>query len=90
MSSVNFRLSNSLLISLPLLPPLGAESLSVEQREVLLWLFRPTLQTEQLSDTPYLTEGEGGTLVEIGPRYTHTHSDTHTQIDLKCSNQPHY
>lgn len=46
----------------------GAESLSVEQREVLLWLFRPTLQTEQLSDTPYLTEGEAGTLVEIGPR----------------------
>lgn len=75
------QILGSLILSphIPPLTPLGAESLSVEQREVLLWLFRPALQTEQLSDTPYLTEGEGegGTLVEIGPRYTHSQTHTH-------------
>ncbi|XP_056271464.1 phosphoribosylformylglycinamidine synthase [Pseudoliparis swirei] len=46
----------------------GCERLSAEQKEVLLWLFRPPLQAEPLSDEPHLTEGGGGTLVEIGPR----------------------
>lgn len=46
----------------------GCESLSAEQREVLLWLFRPPLQAEPLSEKPNLTEGSGETLVEIGPR----------------------
>ncbi|XP_062308332.1 phosphoribosylformylglycinamidine synthase [Osmerus eperlanus] len=41
---------------------------SPEQREVLQWLFRPPLQTEQLSDQPHLVGGRGGRLVEIGPR----------------------
>jgi len=52
-----------------LLPAAGCERLSAEQKEVLLWLFRPPLQAEPLSDEPHLTEGGGGTLVEIGPRY---------------------
>lgn len=47
----------------------GCESLSAEQKEVLLWLFRPPLQTEPLSEKPKLTEGSGEKLVEIGPRY---------------------
>lgn len=46
----------------------GCESLSTEQKEVLLWLFRPPLQAEQLSEKPNLTEGSGEKLVEIGPR----------------------
>ncbi|XP_017262724.1 phosphoribosylformylglycinamidine synthase isoform X1 [Kryptolebias marmoratus] len=46
----------------------GSESLGAEQKEVLLWLFRPPLQTEPLSDKPNLTEGSGEKLVEIGPR----------------------
>lgn len=47
----------------------GAQSLSAEQKEVLLWLFRPPLQTAALSETSKLTEGPGSRLVEIGPRY---------------------
>uniref|UniRef100_A0A4W6D2E1 Phosphoribosylformylglycinamidine synthase n=1 Tax=Lates calcarifer TaxID=8187 RepID=A0A4W6D2E1_LATCA len=46
----------------------GCESLSAEQKEVLLWLFRPPLQAEPLSEKPNLTEGSGEKLVEIGPR----------------------
>ncbi|XP_068174777.1 phosphoribosylformylglycinamidine synthase isoform X2 [Antennarius striatus] len=46
----------------------GCQSLSAEQREVLLWLFRPPLQIEPLSESPNLTEGSGEKLVEIGPR----------------------
>uniref|UniRef100_A0A3Q3MLE8 phosphoribosylformylglycinamidine synthase n=1 Tax=Mastacembelus armatus TaxID=205130 RepID=A0A3Q3MLE8_9TELE len=46
----------------------GCESLGAEQKEVLLWLFRPPLQAESLSETPNLTEGSGEKLVEIGPR----------------------
>uniref|UniRef100_A0A665UK54 Phosphoribosylformylglycinamidine synthase n=1 Tax=Echeneis naucrates TaxID=173247 RepID=A0A665UK54_ECHNA len=46
----------------------GCESLNAEQKEVLLWLFRPPLQAEPLSDKPNLTEGSGEKLVEIGPR----------------------
>ncbi|XP_076009311.1 phosphoribosylformylglycinamidine synthase [Genypterus blacodes] len=46
----------------------GRDSLSSEERDVLLWLFRPPLQTEPLSEKPNLTEGSGETLVEIGPR----------------------
>ncbi|MEQ2186961.1 hypothetical protein GOODEAATRI_034206 [Goodea atripinnis] len=46
----------------------GGESLKAEQKEVLLWLFRPPLQAEPLSDEPKLTEGSGDKLVEIGPR----------------------
>lgn len=81
------QILGSLILSphIPPLTPLGAESLSVEQREVLLWLFRPALQTERLSDTPYLTEGEGGTLVEIGPRYTHSQTHTHKHEGLEYS-----
>ncbi|MEQ2244811.1 hypothetical protein ILYODFUR_021000, partial [Ilyodon furcidens] len=45
----------------------GGESLKAEQKEVLLWLFRPPLQAEPLSDEPKLTEGSGDKLVEIGP-----------------------
>lgn len=52
-----------------LLSAAGTESLSAEQKEVLLWLFRPPLQTEQLSEKPKLTESPGSKLVEIGPRY---------------------
>lgn len=47
----------------------GCESVSAEQKEVLLWLFRPPLQAEPLSEKPNLTEGSGEKLVEIGPRY---------------------
>lgn len=47
----------------------GGECLSAEQKEVLLWLFRPPMQTEALSEEPNLTEGSGEKLVEIGPRY---------------------
>ncbi|KAM4575374.1 phosphoribosylformylglycinamidine synthase [Fundulus diaphanus] len=46
----------------------GSESLDKEQKEVLLWLFRPPLQAEPLSDEPKLAEGTGDKLVEIGPR----------------------
>ncbi|XP_038165000.1 phosphoribosylformylglycinamidine synthase [Cyprinodon tularosa] len=46
----------------------GGEGLDAEQKEVLLWLFRPPLQAEPLSDQPKLTEGGGDKLVEIGPR----------------------
>ncbi|XP_043984966.1 phosphoribosylformylglycinamidine synthase isoform X1 [Gambusia affinis] len=46
----------------------GCEHLDAEQKEVLLWLFRPPLQAEPLSDQPRLTEGSGDKLVEIGPR----------------------
>lgn len=55
------------------LSPAGCSSLSAEQKEVLLWLFRPPLQVEPLSETPKLTEGSGEKLVEIGPRYSYTH-----------------
>lgn len=54
--------------------PAGCSSLSAEQKEVLLWLFRPPLQAEPLSETPKLTEGSGEKLVEIGPRYHYNHS----------------
>lgn len=56
----------------------GCESLGADQKEVLLWLFRPPLQTEPLSETPKLSEGSGERLVEIGPRYHDT--------DLLCHN----
>ncbi|KAG7228952.1 hypothetical protein INR49_008730 [Caranx melampygus] len=46
----------------------GYESLSAEQREVLLWLFCPPLQAEPLSEKSKITEGSGERLVEIGPR----------------------
>ncbi|KAI3368319.1 hypothetical protein L3Q82_008027 [Scortum barcoo] len=46
----------------------GCQSLGPEQKEVLLWLFRPPLQAEALSEKPNLTEGSGQRLVEIGPR----------------------
>ncbi|KAF7203424.1 phosphoribosylformylglycinamidine synthase isoform X1 [Nothobranchius furzeri] len=46
----------------------GSESLSAEQKEVLLWLFRPLLQVEPLSEEPNLIEGSEERLVEIGPR----------------------
>ncbi|XP_024134719.1 phosphoribosylformylglycinamidine synthase isoform X2 [Oryzias melastigma] len=46
----------------------GGESLSAEEKEVLLWLFRPPLQAEPLSEKPNLTESSEDTLVEIGPR----------------------
>lgn len=52
-----------------LLTAAGCESLSAEQKEVLLWLFRPPLQAEPLSEKPNLTEASGEKLVEIGPRY---------------------
>lgn len=50
-------------------PAVGTQSLSAEQKEVLLWLFHPPLQTAPLSETSKLTEGPGSVLVEIGPRY---------------------
>lgn len=46
----------------------GCECLNNEQREILLWLFRPPQQPQPLSDESSLTEGSGGTVVEIGPR----------------------
>ncbi|XP_034561977.1 phosphoribosylformylglycinamidine synthase [Notolabrus celidotus] len=46
----------------------GCDSLSPEQKQVLLWLLRRPLQDEPLSEEPQLTEGQGGTVVEIGPR----------------------
>lgn len=46
----------------------GCEMLRAEQREVLLWLFRPPLQAQPLSEKPNLIEGCRETLVEIGPR----------------------
>lgn len=52
------------------LSPAGCTSLSAEEKEVLLWLFRPPLQVEPLSETSKLTEGCGEVLVEIGPRYS--------------------
>uniref|UniRef100_A0A3P8PIL4 Phosphoribosylformylglycinamidine synthase n=1 Tax=Astatotilapia calliptera TaxID=8154 RepID=A0A3P8PIL4_ASTCA len=48
--------------------PAGCESLSDEQKGVLLWLFRHPLHAEPLSEKPNLTEGSGEKLVEIGPR----------------------
>lgn len=50
----------------------GCKSLTAEQKEVLLWLFRPPLQTEPLSEKSKFTEGSGERLVEIGPRYCST------------------
>uniref|UniRef100_A0A3B5LM20 Uncharacterized protein n=1 Tax=Xiphophorus couchianus TaxID=32473 RepID=A0A3B5LM20_9TELE len=49
----------------------GEIRLDAEQKEVLLWLFRPPLQAEPLSDQPRLTEGRGDKLVEIGPSLSH-------------------
>uniref|UniRef100_A0A8C6WXJ2 Phosphoribosylformylglycinamidine synthase n=1 Tax=Neogobius melanostomus TaxID=47308 RepID=A0A8C6WXJ2_9GOBI len=46
----------------------GCECLKEEESEILLWLFRPPQQPQPLSDKSSLTEGSGGTLVEIGPR----------------------
>nr|XP_061834267.1 phosphoribosylformylglycinamidine synthase-like [Nerophis lumbriciformis] len=46
----------------------GRDSLSAEHKEVLLWLFRPPLQAEPLSETTKLKEADGTKLVEIGPR----------------------
>ncbi|CAL8309072.1 unnamed protein product [Lota lota] len=46
----------------------GCESLSAKDREVLLWLFQSPMQTEPLSEKPFLTEDTGRRLVEIGPR----------------------
>ncbi|KAK7888826.1 hypothetical protein WMY93_024386 [Mugilogobius chulae] len=46
----------------------GCENLKEDQRQILLWLFRPLLQSEPLSDKPSLTKANGATLVEIGPR----------------------
>ncbi|XP_061680318.1 phosphoribosylformylglycinamidine synthase [Syngnathoides biaculeatus] len=46
----------------------GSNSLSAEQKEILLWLFQPPLQAQALCETPKLKEGDGATLVEIGPR----------------------
>ena len=59
----------SILSSFLLLSAAGCDSLKAEQKEVLLWLFRPPLQAEPLSEKPNLTEGSGEKLVEIGPRY---------------------
>ena len=59
----------SMLSSFLLLSAAGCDSLKAEQKEVLLWLFRPPLQAEPLSEKPNLTEGSGEKLVEIGPRY---------------------
>ena len=52
----------------------GCDGLQAEQKEVLLWLFRPPLQAEPLSEKSNLTEGSGEKLVEIGPRYCCTHA----------------
>lgn len=57
----------------------GRESLSAEETDVLLWLFRPPLQTEPLSEKPNLTAGKGETLVEIGPRYRCSHTGTQSR-----------
>ncbi|KAM9849326.1 phosphoribosylformylglycinamidine synthase [Aulostomus maculatus] len=46
----------------------GCQGLRAEQKEVLLWLFRPPLQAEPLTEEPSLSEGSGEKLVEIGPR----------------------
>ncbi|XP_061744511.1 phosphoribosylformylglycinamidine synthase isoform X1 [Nerophis ophidion] len=46
----------------------GRDSLSAEHKEVLLWLFRPPLQAELLSEATKLKEADGTKLVEIGPR----------------------
>ncbi|CAN9500611.1 unnamed protein product [Ophioblennius macclurei] len=42
--------------------------LTVDEKEVLFWLFRPPLQDEPLSEKSNLSEHKGGKLVEIGPR----------------------
>ncbi|KAM3875975.1 phosphoribosylformylglycinamidine synthase [Diretmus argenteus] len=47
---------------------IGCDGLGAEEKEVLLWLFRPPMQTEPLSEKANLTEGKGDKLVEIGPR----------------------
>ncbi|KAJ0065302.1 hypothetical protein NL108_007017, partial [Boleophthalmus pectinirostris] len=44
------------------------ENLKDDQRQILLWLFRPPQQSQPLSDKPSLIAGSGATLVEIGPR----------------------
>lgn len=62
------------------LSPAGCSSLSAEQKEVLLWLFRPPLQVELLSETPKLTEGSGEKLVEIGPRYRYTQAEDPSSV----------
>uniref|UniRef100_A0A3Q3J9P4 Phosphoribosylformylglycinamidine synthase n=1 Tax=Monopterus albus TaxID=43700 RepID=A0A3Q3J9P4_MONAL len=54
--------------SLLLLSASDCDSLSAEQKGILLWLFRPPLEAELLSEKPNLTEGSGEKLVEIGPR----------------------
>lgn len=46
----------------------GCEALSPEQKLVLLWLLQRPLEDDLLSEEPRLAEGEGGILVEIGPR----------------------
>lgn len=46
----------------------GCESLGDKEKAVLLWLFRPPHQAQPLCEKPSLSEGSGGTLVEIGPR----------------------
>ncbi|XP_020774474.2 phosphoribosylformylglycinamidine synthase [Boleophthalmus pectinirostris] len=46
----------------------GCENLKDDQRQILLWLFRPPQQSQPLSDKPSLIAGSGATLVEIGPR----------------------
>ncbi|KAJ3599540.1 hypothetical protein NHX12_033499 [Muraenolepis orangiensis] len=46
----------------------GCEGLSVKDREVLQWLFQSPLQSEPLSEEPFLVEERGQRLVEIGPR----------------------
>lgn len=56
------------LFSSPVSFTVGGESLSAEEKEILLWLFRPPLQAEPLSEKPNLTESSEDTLVEIGPR----------------------
>ncbi|XP_029939692.1 phosphoribosylformylglycinamidine synthase [Salarias fasciatus] len=42
--------------------------LAVGEKEVLFWLFRPPLQDGPLSEQSSLAEGDGGKIVEIGPR----------------------
>ncbi|KAG7487705.1 hypothetical protein MATL_G00026240 [Megalops atlanticus] len=46
----------------------GHEPLSQEQKNILCWLFGPPLQAEQLKEEPFLKDGPGERLVEIGPR----------------------
>lgn len=69
-----FRLFCHVVLVSMWLSPAGCSSLSAGQKEVLLWLFRPPLQVEPLSETPKIIEGSGEKLVEIGPRYCYTHA----------------